>query len=103
MFYVKVHEASGEVLVAGCDREILGSVLTEGDLEVRVNERFYGGEESDEENFLRRIEDATIVNIMGNRIVELAIKKNLVSEKNVRKIGGVKHAQIVWIPNRKTG
>ena len=35
------------------------------------------------------------INIAGNKVVDLAIKSGIISEKNVIKIQGVKHAQIV--------
>jgi hypothetical protein len=94
MFSVRLHEVSGEVLVAACDSEILGCVLDEG-LGFRVNEKFYGGDVVDGDSLLEKMESASIVNMIGNRVVDLALKKKLVSNRNVIKVGGVKHAQIV--------
>ena len=101
MFSVKLHSSGGDVVLAGCDREILGSILTEGELQVEVSERFYGGDVVSRDQLLSHIEEATIINIMGNRIVDFAIEEGLVQSKNVRKIGGVKHAQIVTIPKER--
>ncbi|MCX6694759.1 MAG: DUF424 family protein [Candidatus Altiarchaeota archaeon] len=97
MFCVKVHSVDGDVLVAGCDKELLGTVLNEGGLEVKVNERFYGGEVVDSERLLAHVRDATIVNIIGDRIVDLALKEGLVGEDSVRTVGGVKHAQMITV------
>jgi hypothetical protein len=101
MFYAKIHNISGDVLLAGCDKDILGSVLVEGDLEVKVNPHFYGGSVVGKQEFLRHMEEATIVNIIGNRIVDLVVTEGLVHEENVKKVGGVKHAQIVSIPKKE--
>ena len=49
-----------------------------------------------EEGFvLNNIGSFTILNIVGNRSVELAVREGLVSEDSVIIIGEVKHAQAV--------
>jgi len=97
MFYVKVHKVTGEVMLAGCDEEVLGKVFCEGDLEIKVNEGFYGGEIVDENQLMKKVKDATIVNFMGDRIVDLALEKGLVAKEGVRIIAGIKHAQIIAV------
>jgi len=101
MFYLKVHEVSGEVLVAVCDQEILGKKFASGRLQIEVNEKFYKGVLAKEEEVFSALDKATIANIVGNNIVEHAIKNSLVKQENVLNIGGVRHAQIISIPKRK--
>jgi len=84
-------------MVAGCDREILGSVLSDGEFQVKVSERFYGGEVVDWEKLMEHIEDATIVNLMGDRIVGLAVSEGIVDENCVKNVCGVKHAQMITL------
>ena len=83
--------------MAGCDKEILGKTLTEGDFEVKVNERFYGGEVVNAEELLDRIKEATIINIIGDRIVGIAVEKGFVEEEKIKNVCGVKHAQIITV------
>jgi len=94
MFSVKVHTVGGDTLVACCDREMLGRRLTDGELEVLVSERFYGGERLDEERMIRALRDATVANIIGDKAVEAALRHGIVEESGVRDVCGVKHAQV---------
>jgi uncharacterized protein len=94
MFRVKVHRSGGDVLVACCDAEILGARLSDGDFEYHVNERFYGGDAVDADGLLEAVRSATVANLIGDRVVGLAIERGLVGEDGVAEVCGVKHAQV---------
>lgn len=96
-FYVRLHfSQTGEIVVAVCDEELLGKTITVSkDFAVKVDEAFYGGILLDEESTFETIKKATIVNLLGERIVNLAIKKGLISSINIPKVGGVPHIQII--------
>jgi hypothetical protein len=100
MFYLKVHEVSGEVLVAVCDQEIMGKKFSQGRLQLEVNEKFYKGGLAGEEEVFSALDKASIANIVGNNIVERMLEKSLVHRDNVIDIGGVKHAQIVCMSKK---
>jgi len=100
MFYLKVHDVPGEVLVAVCDADVLGNSYSNGKMQLHVSERFYKGALAGEDEALEAIERATVANLVGNLIVEKAVRRRLVSAENVIEIGGVKHAQVVCIPQR---
>jgi hypothetical protein len=93
-YYLKVHRSEGHVLVAACDRELLGKTLS-GDVDVLVNPSFYGRDLCDEEGLLDAISEASLVNLLGNKVVDLAVEKGIVNKKNILIMGGVKHAQII--------
>ncbi|MBM3309582.1 MAG: DUF424 family protein, partial [Candidatus Altiarchaeales archaeon] len=90
-----------EVLVAACDREILGKKFSHGRLQIEVNEKFYKGDLAGVEEVFSALEKASIANIVGNNIVERALEKSWVDKEKVIDIGGVKHAQIVCITKVK--
>ncbi len=98
-FYVKVHyvEVGGliEKIVAICDKELIGKKYEEGDLQLYVNPRFYGGEEMSEEEILDAIENATIINLVGEKSVSLGLKLGIVLEENIIRIANIPHAQVV--------
>lgn len=48
--YLKVHNSGSNVVVAICDKEILGKTLKEGNITVTVNEGFFCGEIVDSES-----------------------------------------------------
>ena len=95
--YLNVYRAGGEVLVAACDKEILGKVFTEGELQLEVSKRFYCGELKDLKELSRILNEATIANLVGDKVVDYAVSCGLVSKENVLVIGGVKHAQFVVV------
>ena len=95
MFYAKVFTTKYDVLVAICDRELLGKKIRWKDFEIVVSKSFYGGEIVDENECVELMKKATIGNLMGKKIVELSIKEGFIEKKNVIVIDGVPHAQFV--------
>ena len=93
--YVKIYNVGSEVLVAACDRDVLGKRFSEGTVSIEVNEVFYKGTLMNISEAIKIISRATIANLVGNRIVNKAIKAGLVHPDAVLKIGDVLHAQIV--------
>jgi hypothetical protein len=90
----KKHENMQMTVLAICDKEIIGKTFEEGNLSVTAKERFYKGEEITEKEFDVLVREASSLNLLGNKCVGLAVKKNLVDEKSVIVIQGIKHAQI---------
>jgi uncharacterized protein len=97
MVYVKIHVHENDRILAACDEEILGKTFRGDGIKITVSEKFYGGEIVSEEIFVERTKSVSIMNLVGNAIVEKAIAEGMVSESNVIEIGGVKHAQVVII------
>ena len=96
MFSYRIFRTQKEVLIAVCDKEILGKKFQWNPV-FEVKENFYGGELCGEGELKAIIEEATIVNAVGNRVVNFLIKENFVDENNVIKIGDVLHAQVVTL------
>lgn len=95
--YLKIYRTGGEVLVAACDKEVLGRVFSEGNLRLEVNEGFYGGELRDVKELSGVLREATIANLAGSNVVDYAVSCGFVSKENVLCISGVKHAQFVTV------
>ncbi|ANF22920.1 DUF424 domain-containing protein [Thermococcus piezophilus] len=94
MIYIKVYRVQGEVLLAACDKELLGKTFREGKLKLEVKERFYKGELVELDTLEELLEEATIANLVGERCVEKAIELGYVDENRVLRIEGVPHAQM---------
>ncbi len=94
-FYFKVHGHQSEVVIAICDDDIRGQTFTDAGKKFYVSPAFYGDELVDETFVRDNITAFTILNLAGNRAVELAISVGLISPSNVIEIGGMKHAQAV--------
>ncbi len=83
------------VLLATCDAELLGKILKEGKIVFKVREEFYKGSKVSVDEAIDLMKQSTIVNMVGQNIVEKAIERGLVHPEAVLKISGVPHAQIV--------
>lgn len=96
--YLKVHRmpGAGEV-VAACDSELLNVTLMHGDVEVCITGGFYGTECATEEEVREALAGAENANIIGKRVVSIAIAMGLIAKENCITIGDVPHAQIVRI------
>ncbi len=94
-FYFKVHRHPSETIIAICDEEIIGQTFMGEKSKIAVTEGFYGGDLVEEEFVRINIGNFTILNIVGNRAVELAVKEGIVPEDSVMVVGGVKHVQAV--------
>jgi hypothetical protein len=93
--YVNLKKVNRNVLLAMCDCEVLGRTLREGKIVFHVKDEFYNGGKVSLEEAMGMIENSTIVNMVGKKCVEKAIKKGYVHPEAVLNIEGVPHAQIV--------
>jgi hypothetical protein len=92
-FACKIYRGN-ETLLAACDKELLGKKLKFGEADFEIRESFYferliGGDE-----LILMLKEATIVNLVGDKIIGHCIEKGLVNRNNVKLIDGVSHVQI---------
>jgi hypothetical protein len=92
---LKVHKVRGEVMVAVCDRDLLGKTFEEGKLCLTVEAAFFGEEEATAREVAEALAGATIANMVGERAVACGIKTNCIDGRNILKIDGVPTAQMV--------
>jgi hypothetical protein len=97
---MRIHRVRTEVVVAACDQELLGRQLPVGDhgRTVTVSPDFYGERPVSREELLWAIQKATMVNLLGPRVLELAKAEGFVAEGGTGTLGGVPHAQIFSMP-----
>ena len=97
MIYIRVHKGLDDTVLAACDEDVLGKTYSGNDMRITVHESFYNGELVPEEIFVEHMSRVSIMNLVGERTISLAIENGHVSEDCVIEIGGVKHAQVVKI------
>lgn len=95
--YLKIYKNGGHVLVAACDKEVLGKTLKHGNTVVEVSRAFYEGEYVSDEELQKALEKATTANLFGEKTVKCAIKCGLIDPDSVIMIDNVPHAQIFRI------
>lgn len=65
-------------ILAACDEELLGKKLWKGSLEIEVSRDFYGERLVDEDEVAILLQRASSLNLMGERIVNLAEQLGLI-------------------------
>ncbi len=100
LFYLRVRQTQKEYLVTVCDKELLGKTLCEGELELCVNDRFFGGDLVPLEKCLEHMKIATSFNLIGKKIVDAAVENRMVNELavmwiNCRDHGKVGHVMLI--------
>ncbi len=96
--FLKIHHSPGKGdVVAVCDRELLNTTLTEGDLEVCISEKFYGTTPATEEEVQEALRNAENANLFGERSIAVAVGMGLVAQETCIMVGDVPHAQIFSI------
>mgnify|MGYP003301636622 CR=1 FL=1 len=94
MISCRIHRGSGETIIAACDEEVLGKTFRGNGLKIEIGD-FYNGELIPPETFIERMRSFTIMNLVGERTISLAIEQGYVDKDSVITIGEVKHAQVV--------
>jgi hypothetical protein len=92
---VTEYDTDQGLLVAVCDRDILGDTFENGDVSLSVTEEFYGDEAVDRETARASLARADVANIVGDVAVDLAIEAGFVAEENVLEVGATRHAQLL--------
>lgn len=92
-FAMRHYKQGRERLLAVCDEELLGRTFKQGRLTLHVSPDFYDGLRIDEEALSLHLSDCTIMNLVGQRTVDLAIRMGYVDPGRVLEIEGVPHAQ----------
>ncbi len=91
---MKIYRIRGEVMVAACDRELLGKRFEEGEFHIEVKKDFYYESYVSDKTFLNSMKIATIANLVGKHVVTLAIKEGYIDKDAIIRIQGVPHAQM---------
>jgi hypothetical protein len=97
MFWVKVFRTRQDLVVAICDEHLLDKELTHEKIKVKINKDFYGGKLVSEFVAVKLLEKATIANLFGKEIVEVAERNGFIIGENAILIDGIPHAQFVKI------
>ncbi len=95
--YIKIYETEVSVLVAVCDRDLIGKTYRDSGLKLEVDEEFYKGEPVDADQVQTALLEATTANIVGEQSVAAAISCGAIGPESVIVISGVPHAQMFCV------
>jgi hypothetical protein len=93
----KIYHQNGEILLAACDKILIGKYFEEGELQLQVHEKFYSDFQVDEEDFVQHLKNSTIANLVGETVIRCAQDAGYLSEECIIHIQGIPHAQIYRI------
>jgi hypothetical protein len=93
--FLKIHRSPdmGDV-IAVCDRELLNTTINNDTMSVTISEAFYGNTPATEAEVRDALKNASNANLMGERVISLAIEMGICTRACCIMIGKVPHAQI---------
>ena len=83
----------GRIVLAVCDKEILGKKFEEGDKQLDLASLFYQGKEFEPEVIGDMMRNADSLNLVGEKAVKLGISEGIIDEHQILTISGIPYAQ----------
>lgn len=90
---IKINQVHNRKVVAICDKDILGKVFVQDEMQLDLSSLFYHGKKSSIEQTIEVMKAADDLNLVGVKTIALAIEQKVIIEENVRKIAGIPYAQ----------
>ena len=94
ILYCKIHKSDGNSVLAACDMELIGTRLEQGEISFEVSESFYKGEEVAGEELKKFLAECGNINLVGEKVVGVALEEGLINENNIIRINKIPHVQI---------
>lgn len=94
--YLRIHKVPGKgEVVAACDCELLNKTLAFGNLEIFVDDKFYGNNQATEEELIIALKNAENANLIGKKVVSVAVRCGAAEQDSCLMIGDIPHVQIL--------
>ena len=96
MIIAKKHiTADNRLILAICDKELLGNKYEENDVLLDLSSDFYNGEELSDEELKSLIPKAYSINTIGEKSVAICISLEVIEQDHVKKIKDIPYAYMV--------
>ena len=93
---VKEHITSdNKLILTVCDKEIIGRKFETPDLKLDLSSNFYKGKEKTEKEIIKLFQMSYMINLVGQKSVELGLKSKIISKKDIIKIKNIPYVQVV--------
>ena len=97
---LKKHFNEGRLILAMCDKDLLGKSFEDNKSILNLKSGFYKGEESPIEVVVSLFKKAYIINAVGKKSVALLVKENVVLPDQIKEIKNIPYIQIVFDEKR---
>jgi len=91
---VKVHQFKDRSVVAIADKEIIGKIFTEKNLEINISAHFYSGEEKSKDEVIEILKRSSNLNLVGKETIQLALEHDIIDKESIITIQGIPHCCI---------
>ncbi|MDC3254701.1 DUF424 domain-containing protein [Nitrosopumilus sp.] len=88
-FSVRTSDYQKNTMVNMCDVELIGKVVIDGKLKIHISENYYGKQIVDRNEAISLLKSASIMNLVGNDTISLAIDLGIGSESGVKIISDI--------------
>ena len=95
MFWGKIFTTRYDIVVAICDEELIEKEINTEKVKIKLSKNFYGEKLIDENIAINLMKKATIGNLIGKKIIDLAEENGFIVGENVIFIDDIPHAQFV--------
>lgn len=92
LFSLRIIKTESFKTVLVCDAELLGKKFLEKKGILDISEEYYGGEIVDEEAVIIEMEGADYISLIGERAVDLGIRRGIIHPEAVVSISGIPYA-----------
>ncbi|VFJ13066.1 DUF424 domain-containing protein [Candidatus Nitrosocosmicus franklandus] len=72
-----------------CDIELLDKEINKGDFIIQISKNYFLEEEIDEREAITMLKSSSVLNLVGNRIVKLALELRLAKENSIKVIDNI--------------
>jgi len=88
-FSVKVSNYQKNTMLNICDVELLGKQLSQNELNMKINESYYGEKLVDREEAKLLLQTSSVINMVGKNTVSLSIELGIGSENAIKTISDI--------------
>jgi len=88
-FSVKVSDYQKNMMLNMCDAELMGKDIVDGELEIHINENYYGKQLVDKNEAISLLKSASVMNLVGKETISLATDLGIGSESGIKIISDI--------------
>lgn len=91
----KVHKTKdNKMMLVVCDKDLIGRKFTDGEKQLDLTSDFYKGTEKTKAEISDLMRNCSMLNLVGENTLKIAVDEELISSKNVLRISDIPYAQI---------